>query len=494
MNRVRYMLGLVTLALACLVGWYLVGLFASEDPDEGLQLQVEFLDLRGLRPGADIKYRGIPVGSVQRVDISPDGKRALATLVIDEDKSHLVHDSSRFWIVAPRFRGLIKGASGLDTLVRNAYVAFVTPDMEQGTPLKPFMQLIGEEHPFVLEEGLRLPPIRHNDLRMRLLLAENHNLQIGAQVLFRGMPVGEVHQITLAPGGTHVDVLLRIDSSYRASVTDKSVFWVARPRVSGAIFTGFSVSELNALLTPHIRFWTPARAGQPVENNYTLRARTSPPDFEIADVPESALNSKPAGSMNQTGGVRLVRVFYNAVEEDTFSSNDPIYRVGTGVLYVDQRGRTMVVTARSVCDARYDLREIFGGAAEVADEKITVRLVDGRVLRANRIAIGVEGADLAVLQVKGVPHGAATTAARLFRFVDEAPGQDLKLLATGQGGVVQAPADLALQQAGRLRSGQGGAVLHEGMVVGILGRKGADDKTPTVVLLTSLPEPMRPAQ
>ena len=208
MNQARYILGLVTLVVAVLVGWYLVGLLDTEDPEDGFQLQVEFLDLRGLKPGADVKYRGIAVGSVHRTDISKDGKRALVTLVIDEDKSVLVHDSSRFWIVAPRFRGVIEGASGLETLVRNAYVAFITPstdDGEEGAPLKPFMQLVGEEHPFVLEDELRLPPISHSDLSMRLLLAENHNLQVGAKVLLRGMPVGEVREITLAPGATHVD-------------------------------------------------------------------------------------------------------------------------------------------------------------------------------------------------------------------------------------------------------------------------------------------------
>ncbi|MHC4077938.1 MAG: MlaD family protein [Planctomycetota bacterium] len=491
MNRVRYLLGLATLVLACLVGWYLVGLVDAEDPDHGFQLQVEFLDLRGLKPGADVKYRGIPVGGVRRVDISKDGKRALASLVIDEDKSELVRDSSRFWIVTPRFRGLIQGASGLETLVRNSYVAFITPNVERGTPLKPFMQLIGEEHPYVVEDELRLPPIKHNDLRMRLLLAENHNLQVGAKVLLRGMPVGEVHRITLAPGATYVDVLLRIDSTHRASVTDKSVFWVARPRVSGAIFTGFSIRELNALFTPHIRYWTPARTGQPVENNYKVRALTSPPDIAIGDVPESALESKPAAARGQTDGVCLVRVIYNAVEKDTLSPDDPIYREGTGILYVDERGRTMVLTARSVCDARYDLRETFGGGAEVEEEKVTVMLADGKVLRANRIAVGKDGADLVVLQVKGVPHGAATTAADRFRFVKDPPKEDLKLLATGKGGVVEVPQALAMKQ-DQLRAGRGGAVLQGDVVVGILGRKAATDETPAVVPLTLLPEPMRP--
>jgi len=491
MNQARYMLGLATLVLAVLVGWYLVGFLDSKDSDRGFQLQVEFLDLRGVKPGADVKYRGIPVGSVHRVAISKDGKRALVTLLIDEDKSNLVYDSSRFWIVTPRFRGLIQGASGLETLVRNAYIAFITPDMEQGAPLKPFMQLVGEEHPYVLEDELRLPPINHNDLSMRLLVSENHNLQVGAKVLLRGMSVGEVRQIALAPGATHVDVLLRIDGAHRSSVTNKSVFWVARARVSGAIFSGFSVTELNALFSPHVRYWTPQRTGQPVENNYRVRGLTTPPDIQVGDVPESALQIKPAVTRPSADGVHLVRVVYNATEKDTLSPDDPIYRVGTGILYVDQRGRTLVVTARSVCDARYDLREVFGGEAEVEHEKVTVMLADGGVLRANRIGVGKDGADLAILQVNGVPHGSPTTSADRFSYADELPKQDQKLLATGEGGMAQAPQPLALNPE-QLSAGRGGAVVHKGVVVGLLGRKSAGDAAPTVVPLTLLPETMRP--
>ncbi len=183
-------------------------------------------------------------------------------------------------------------------------------------------------------------------------------------------------------------------------------------------------------------------------------------------------------------------VVYNATEKDTLSPDDPIYRVGTGILYVDQRGRTVVVTARSICDARYDLRETFGGKAEVEDETVTVTLADGRVLRANRIAVGKDGADLAILQVN-VPHGSATTAADRFRFGNKLPKQNLKLLATGQGGLAQAPQPLALDR-DQLSAGRGGAVVHEGVVVGILGRKAADDATPTVVPMSLLPETMRP--
>ena len=90
-----------------------------------------------------------------------------------------------------------------------------------------------------------------------------------------------------------------------------------------------------------------------------------------------------------------------------------------------------------------------------------------------------------------VPHGSATTAADRFRFANELPKQNLKLLATGQGGIAQAPEPLTLDR-DQLDAGRGGAVVHEGVVVGILGRKAADDATLTIVPMTLLPETMRP--
>ena len=77
-----------------------------------------------------------------------------------------------------------------------------------------------------------LPPLRRGDLSMRVLLPENHGISVGAKVMFRGMPTGEVRSINLASTGSHVIVTLRIGGTHRATVTDLSVFWVAQPRLN----------------------------------------------------------------------------------------------------------------------------------------------------------------------------------------------------------------------------------------------------------------------
>jgi paraquat-inducible protein B len=127
MHRIRYLLGLLTLLLAAGGAWYLFHVFRGNANTQGLAIRVEFRDARGLRSGADVRYRGVNVGAVLGVRISDDGSKAVADLLFDEGAAAQVCVNSTFWIVSPRFQGIAAGASGLDTLVRDAYVAFVTP-------------------------------------------------------------------------------------------------------------------------------------------------------------------------------------------------------------------------------------------------------------------------------------------------------------------------------------------------------------------------------
>src|SRR5690606_25877991 len=127
MTRLRYLVGLATLVGAALAGWWLIDLLRA-DGHEGLYtLRLEFRDVRGLRAGADVKHRGVPVGSVRRIELREDGERAVVDAVLEPAAARLVRYGSKFWIVTPRFLGLAQGATGLDTLIRDAYVSFLTP-------------------------------------------------------------------------------------------------------------------------------------------------------------------------------------------------------------------------------------------------------------------------------------------------------------------------------------------------------------------------------
>ena len=56
MDRIRYLIGLVTLATAGVLGFVLFQLLADENPDGYFPIRLEFADVRGLGPGAEVRY------------------------------------------------------------------------------------------------------------------------------------------------------------------------------------------------------------------------------------------------------------------------------------------------------------------------------------------------------------------------------------------------------------------------------------------------------
>jgi hypothetical protein len=421
MHRIRYLVGLLTLALAIASAFWIVGLLRSMDERPGLPLQIEFRDARGLRAGADVRFRGVTVGTVRNVLVSGDGGKAVAHVLIEPTGAPHARVHSAFWIVTPRFTGLTGGATGLDTLVRDSYIAFHTP-AEPASPLMPGSLLTGRERPPANAEPDVLEDIEHGDLLMTLLVPENHGLRAGAPVIFRGMQTGDVRSVQLAPAGTHVEMTLRIARRHRQTVTDKTQFWVARPQLTGALFSGFTVTDVSALLTPYIGYYGEPGQGVLVQDGYRAAAVALRPSGEPSAVPGEALRQKAAPARAEPVTTIVVRITYAAIERDTFSPDDPILRHGSGVLFRDGSGRALVVTARSLVDGAYTEKDVFGGDPDIEDERLTVMLPSGAVLRAGRIWVDPAGRDLAVLALDEAPPELVGTPANLLAFAGVADG------------------------------------------------------------------------
>ena len=487
----RYLAGLVVLALTVAGLWFLLDAVSGKEAEPGLQLRVEFRDVRGLRAGADVRYRGVTVGTVRSVQISEDGGKALADLVLDRAGAAQASVDSVFWIVSPRFSGLTSGATGLDTLVRDAYVAFLTPP-GRGPGLDSGSLVVGQERPPAQLEPEALEPVAHGDLVMVLLVPENHGLKPGSAVIFRGTTTGDVRSVELAADGSHVEVALRIQRRYRQTVTDHSVFWVARPHVSGALFSGITIADVSSLLTPFVAYHTPPGAGVMVQDGWRVAAEASRPDLRIEDVPQSAVQTPPPRALPTDDPLSLVHVVYAAVSKRWLKSNDHVHRAGTGLLYVDRAGRPLVLTSRSLVDASYTERGWFGTATEIAQEQIKVMLADGTVLRAGRVWVDAQSRDLAALLLEGAPADLRGTPAGLLEFAAASPSGGELRMAGDDGRPIPGQELAAAAPLPSADQARGAVLLHDKVAAGVLGQTAGREPAPRICPLGSVPENLRP--
>ncbi len=492
MHRVRYLIGSLTLLAAVLGAIWVVRLLRNLDDRPGLPLQIEFRDARGLRAGADVRYRGVSVGTVRSVTIAGDGGKSVANVLLDAPGAAQACLNSSFWIVTPRFGGLSSGATGLDTLVRDAYIAFQTP-LEHGSPLTSGSLLTGREKPPAQIEPDALEEIEHGDLLMTLMVPENHGLRAGSPVIFRGTQTGDVRSVELAKEGTHVEVQLRIARRFRQTVTDKCAFWVARPALSGALFSGFTVTDMNALLSPYVAYYGEPGKGVMVQDGHRAAAEANRPTIEVSAVPAEALRRAAVKNAAPGNDVVLVRIVYAAVEKDSFSADDPVHHEGTGILFQDRAGRMVVATARSAVDGSYTETDLFGTRPDIAEEQVKVMLPDGMVLRAARVWVDPNGADLATLILDEVPPDlrGTPTARMQFGGVGEASAPTT-LGRAGADGAPMPPVELDGKESVSLAESLGAAVMRGEKVVGIYGRAVATGDVPVVVSIDLLPQDLRP--
>lgn len=486
MDRLRYIVGLLTLAVAVACGIFLFDLLADEDRSGLYSLRLEFKDVRGLKAGADVRYRGVHVGTVGGVGLTADGEKGLVTLILQPDGARLCRLSSRFWVVVPRFGGITSGATGLETLVRDSYVAFLTPE-PGGPQLAPGSLVAGLERPFRDPMGGDLEPFERGDLQMTLLVPENHGLDAGAAVQLRGMEVGDVRGVELAADGSHVRVHLRIREQYRKTVTDSTEFWIARPRLSGALLGGIAVEDIGALLTPYVGYYTEGERGAPVADGYHVIAAAGRPEID-PEVPAGARRAPPPSPRldpRDPGAIRLVEVVYEVEERDWLSGNDHQRREGTGVLYIDDAGRPVVATARSLCDGSVFMSDTLGDP-DIKSETIRVVVAGVGVLRAGRSWVDPSGADLAVLVLEGAPPDLVGTPPSRFSFEAAEP---VPQSAWSAG--AKEPAKLAPGALPPLPRSRGAVLMIGGQLFGIVGEEKAGER-PVAVPLSRLPDVLRP--
>jgi paraquat-inducible protein B len=229
--------------VAAIVAGYLV---FDRVREFGPQITVRFKDGGGIRVGqTPVKYRGVPIGEVTKVELSDDLKNVAIGIRLQRSAASIAKQGSTFWIVRPEVG--FGSVTGLSTVITGPEIQ-VVPGSGEATK-----EFEGLEHaPAALEErGLKII------LRGRRL----GSISRGSPVYYRGVEVGVVQAADLGSNSAIVDVQVLIRQRYAALVRSGSVFWnVSGVSMSGGLFKGVQLhlESVKSAAAGGIAFATPS--------------------------------------------------------------------------------------------------------------------------------------------------------------------------------------------------------------------------------------------
>ena len=214
---------------------------------EGTEITIRVDSGEGLAPGTAIKFKGIEVGKVERIDLGDDLQNVFLTARITEAAERIARAGTRFWVVRPEL-GLVRTAN-LQTLVSGQYLE-VQP-ANKGAP---------KQTEFVALPQAPTVGQREQGLELVLSAPRRGSIKPGVPVTYREVAVGKVIGSELGLTADRVLIRVLIEPRYAVLVRGGSRFWNA----SGfgfdfGLFKGASVrtESLESLLEGGIAFATP---------------------------------------------------------------------------------------------------------------------------------------------------------------------------------------------------------------------------------------------
>ena len=224
-------------------------LFTDRDAamQQGVAVTIKVTRADGLRSGTPIRFKGLDVGKIERVDLSDDLQSVLLHARITEVPGRIARVGSQFWVVKPEL-GLMK-TENLETLVTGQYIE-VQPSARQLGPQTNFVALAQAPEAAVSQAGLSLV----------LSASRRGSLKEGAPVTYREVTVGKVTGYELGNTADRVLVHILIEPRYAPLVRSGSRFWnTSGFGVDFGLFKGMTIrtESLETLVQGGIAFATP---------------------------------------------------------------------------------------------------------------------------------------------------------------------------------------------------------------------------------------------
>jgi paraquat-inducible protein B len=256
--------------IAILVG---LNLAYQATVNQGPLITIAFKSGDGLEAGKTvIQYKGVNIGLVKKVTLSDDNQLVIATAQLNKEAADFAREGTRFWIVRPRVSS--SGVSGLSTLLSGPYIA-----AEIGRDQNTRNDFVALEVPPILTEGI---PGRTFILKAPTLGSH----EVGTQVYFRRLLVGEVIAYDLDKQGKDISIKVFIHAPYDQYVTKNTRFWNASgiDLTVGATGIQLQTESLVAVVAGGIAFEAPPAPSDGENGTNSVPGATSVASVaEVAD-------------------------------------------------------------------------------------------------------------------------------------------------------------------------------------------------------------------
>ena len=228
-------------------------LFASKDKalSGNTYLTLIAKDASKLSEGMDIKYMGLTVGKVEKLELQNVKKQIKATAYIEGQYYPLLTKvGSKFNVISPELS--TSGVKNIDAALQN----YISVEAGSGKT----------ETQFTLEDTDTLKTTYDSGFPVIVETSDAQGIQVEAPVLYRGMQVGIVKKMSLSELGDRVFIHLAIENKYQHLVRNNTEFWAASGYTMDISLQGVSMNSgtMSQLLNGGIAFSTPSsRVVQP---------------------------------------------------------------------------------------------------------------------------------------------------------------------------------------------------------------------------------------
>ncbi|MEH0690354.1 MCE family protein [Vibrio cholerae] len=206
----------------------------------GIAIQIALPDDNNIKAsGAPIMYRGIEVGQITGLQLSEGREKIIASAAIQPAFSDMLTTGSRF--VLEEAKVSLSGVENLSNLVQGNYLTLIPGDGQRARQ-------------FNAVRKFEFNKQQARSVALQLTSNNSFGLDAGANILYKGITVGSITQVSLINDQVVFDLL--IDAEYSELIRSQNRFFVTGSASAELTESGLNISVPPAkqLLTGSVSF------------------------------------------------------------------------------------------------------------------------------------------------------------------------------------------------------------------------------------------------